>query len=157
MGVRLGLLRVCVALTVASCPACFRAGGQGSIVRGYRAAACVVLSATPSVTPPTREWSSPQSLPGGVKVVIRGAAIPGGRVTLFYPQTGNTVIAADAGDYVYPTDIRLDAKNALLYVKARGLAGGLSLQTWLFEYDIQQRRLLQRQMVHDADLPEECE
>jgi hypothetical protein len=108
------------------------------------------------VVPRTSEWDSPLSLPDGLKVVIRGVAIPGGRITLFYPQSGDTVIAADAGDYTYPTDVRIDSQNGLLYIRAHGLAGGVSLQTWLFEYDIHKRRLLQRHRVNEADLPKEC-
>ncbi len=44
-----------------------------------------------------------------------------------HPAMNRVFVAADAGDYIYPSDVRLDAPNYLLYVsKARGLAGGIS-------------------------------
>jgi len=73
-----------------------------------------------------------------------------------YPATGRGVMAADPGDYVYPSDVRLDAQNDLLYVKAHGLAGGLSEQTWLFEFDLRGQRIMERRQVRNGILPMEC-
>ena len=109
------------------------------------------------VTPRTREWDTPLSLPDGLRVVVRGAQVPGGWIVLFYPQTGSTVVAANAGDYIRPSDVRVDLQKGLLYVKAQGVTWAGAEQTWLFEYDIRQRRLAQRHKVDDRGLPEECE
>jgi hypothetical protein len=65
-------------------------------------------------------------------------------------------VAADPGDYVYPSDVRLDAQNDLLYVKAQGLAGGFSEQTWLFEYDLRRQRIMERLQVRNGILSMEC-
>jgi hypothetical protein len=127
-----------------------------TIVRGYEMARCVPLSGNARVQPPTREWDSTLNLRSGIQIAIRGAKIPGGRVSVYYPSDRSTFIAADPSDYVYPTDIRIDDKNNLLLVKARGLAGGISEQTWLFEYDILRQKILGRVQVKNDVLPAEC-
>jgi hypothetical protein len=71
-------------------------------------------------------------------------------------MTHRVSVAANAGDYVYPGDVRMNAQGNLLYVKASGLAGGIWQQTWLFEYDLRAERLVARQQVVDDALPCEC-
>lgn len=129
---------------------------QGALIARYRAAACVAGSQNPEVTPRTREWDTPLSLPDGLRVVVRGAQGPCGEIVLFYPQTRSTVVAANGGDYICPSDVRVDLQKGLLYVKAQGVTWAGAGQTWLFEYDIHQRRLVNRQRVDDSGLPEEC-
>ncbi len=80
----------------------------------------------------------------------------GGRIKLYFLKTGETYVAADAGDYVYPSDVRLNAESELLYVKAHGLAGGVREETWLFEYDLRARKLISRIPVRNGSLPPEC-
>ena len=70
--------------------------------------------------------------------------------------TGREYVAADAGDYVYPSDVRINRDADLLYVKAHGLAGGVREETWLFEYDLHENRLLTRVQVQQHTLPREC-
>lgn len=65
-------------------------------------------------------------------------------------------LAANAGDYVYPSDVRMDHKNDHLYVKASGLAGGIQHQTWLFDYDLRGQLAAARQQVINDALPPEC-
>ena len=60
------------------------------------------------------------------------------------------------GDYVYPSDIRFNAQTNLLFVKSSGLAGGITHETWLFEYDLLGQRLIERRRVADDALPTEC-
>ncbi|MGE5113593.1 MAG: hypothetical protein ACM3JB_22240 [Acidobacteriaceae bacterium] len=64
--------------------------------------------------------------------------------------------AANAGDYVYPSDVRFNAQGNLLFVKASGLAAGINHETWLFEYDLLGQRLLEQRRVEDSALPPEC-
>ncbi|MBS1855643.1 MAG: hypothetical protein JST11_09785 [Acidobacteria bacterium] len=80
----------------------------------------------------------------------------GGAVAVRFLDDGKTVVAADAGDYVYPYDVRFDQKFDLLYVVASGLAGGLFWRTYLFEYDLRARRQLVRRRVSDRDMPPVC-
>lgn len=82
--------------------------------------------------------------------------MPGGRVTARYATTGRELEAANAGDYVYPSDVRFNAQMNLLFVKASGLAGGITHETWLFEYDLFRQRLVERRLVADSVLPTEC-
>jgi hypothetical protein len=87
---------------------------------------------------------------------VTGAQVPGGQIVVRYPASGGVVVAASAGDYIYPSDVRIKAQSDLLYIKASGLAGGMRQQTWLFEYDLRSERLLLRQQVGDSGLPTEC-
>jgi hypothetical protein len=102
-------------------------------------------------------WESGLKLRDGTEILVKGAQMPGGRIAVFYPAEGREVVAANAGDYVYPSDVRFDVKNDLLYVKAHGLAGGLSEQTWLFEYDVGGQRVLESRQIKNGILPQECE
>src|SRR5947209_11040985 len=129
---------VCVMLLclASGCSPATNAVSGGPVIKRYEAAACVTFSSDPKVTPHTREWNTALTLRNGTKVLVSGAGVPGGRVLASYPAEHRDVVAADPGDYVYPSDVRLDDQNDLLYVKAFGLAGGLTEQTWLFEYDL---------------------
>jgi hypothetical protein len=109
-----------------------------------------------SITPHTREWNTPLTLKAGEKVIIRGTQSPGGRIEVEYANSGFRKIAADAGDYVYPADVRLDSQNDLLYVRASGLAGGMNYETWLFKYDLVKQRQVTKQLVSDRVMPAEC-
>jgi hypothetical protein len=108
------------------------------------------------VTPHTREWNAVVLLHDGLPVSIRGAQIPGGKIVVSYPGTSREFLAADPGDYIYPSDVRLDSPKETLYVKARGRAGGISEQTWLFVYDLRARRIVERIQVGNDELPMEC-
>ena len=66
------------------------------------------------------------------------------------------VVAADPMDYLYPTDVRLDAQKELLYVKAHGTTALGSVQTWLFEFDLSRQRITERRQVKNGVLPAEC-
>ena len=106
--------------------------------------------------PHTREWETPVTLTDGSKVMVVGYQMPGGRITARYLTTGRELEAANAGDYVYPSDVRFNAQTNLLFVKASGLAGGITHETWLFEYDLLGQRLIERRPVADTVLPTEC-
>lgn len=95
-------------------------------------------------------------LRNGQKVVVTGAQIPGGRINVFYPAEGRTVVAADPGDYIYPSDVRIDNRKDLLYIKAYGMAGGISEQTWLFQYDIRRQQIIKARQVKNDILTGDC-
>lgn len=73
------------------------------------------------------------------------------------PSTGQAILTASSGDYVYPSDVRFDADTSRLYVKTQGLSGGIWPTTDLFEYDLSERRLLQRADGGKARLLGECQ
>jgi len=142
---------LCAVIT--GCWACRRPVSDAPIVGHYATAACIPFA---EASPHSRKWDSAITLADGSKIVISGAQIPGGRVSVHYLSNGQTSSAADAGAYVYPSDVRLDSGKDLLYVKATGLAGGIRLETWLFEYDLRARQLLEKELVADNVLPPEC-
>ena len=79
-----------------------------------------------------------------------------GRITLQYEADGREVVAVDAGDYIYPDDVRLNEGRDRLYVKASGLAGGIWHETRLYEYDLVKRRQVRKTRVHPDVIPPEC-
>jgi hypothetical protein len=147
---------LCAAIALCTA-ACRGPVSEAPIIDQYKAAACIPFSANPKVIPPhTREWETPLTLSDGLRVTVSGAQIPGGRIHVRYLTTGRESAAADAGDYVYPSDVRLNAQDDLLYVKASGLAGGIRQETWLFKYDLRGQRLVERRQVVNDALPAEC-
>lgn len=106
---------------------CRRPVSRDPIIDGYRAATCIPVSANVKAagSSHTREWDDGLTLNDGSKVLVEGAQRPGGRITVRYLATAREIEAANAGDYVYPSDVRLDAPNGVLYVKASGLAAGI--------------------------------
>ena len=102
----------------------------------------------------SRQWDTTLTFSDNEKVLVRGTQSPGGRIDVIYPS-GQDFVAADAGDYVYPSDVRIDVRNDLLYVKCDGLAI-FRRETWLFEYDLVHQQLLKRQRVVPGVLPAEC-
>jgi len=108
------------------------------------------------MSPHTREWDTPITLIDGARVIVKGTQSPGGRIEVRYANSGEGIVAADAEDYVYPSDVRVSSQNNLIYVKACGLAGGINHETWLFEYDLDHQRLVTKQLVSDDVLPAEC-
>lgn len=122
------------------------------VIQRYGAAACVL----PSPHPKVRMWDAQLTLRDGSEVVVSGASMAGGLVSIRYKATGQSLVAANAGDYIYPEDVRFDGLRDLLYVKASGLAGGTWQQTWLFEYDLHAHRLLVRQRVPEKALAADC-
>jgi len=80
----------------------------------------------------------------------------GGNITIRYEPDGPSLVAVQPGDYIYPSDVRVNEKHDRLYVKARGLAAGIWKETWLYEYDLQNRKQLRKQRVEPDVLPAEC-
>lgn len=127
------------------------------IIDQYKAATCIPSSLMPAPSTPSRVWNATVSLIDGSKVIVTGNQIPSGRVDVHYVANGQEIVAADAGDYVYPSDVRLNPQNDHLYIKASGLAAGIWQETWLFEFDLRAKKLLKRQKVADKALPTECD
>jgi hypothetical protein len=135
---------------------CARPIRTGPIIANYARAECIPVTAIPGM-PNFARWDYPLKLPDGGVVHVFGVQAPGGRIDIRFVADGATRVAADAGDYVYPEDVRVDAAHALLYVKANGVraVGGKS-EAWLFEYDLRQRRPRDRARVNPAVLPRTC-
>ncbi len=154
---KMPVIRLFFFVVIACCAtSCHRAVSHSQLIDQYRAAACIPVSSMPGSTPRTRVWATSLTLTDGSKVTVSGSQMPGGRIDLHYSTSDQDSVAANAGDYVYPSDVRRDVQRDNLYVKASGLAGGLSHETWLFEYDLKGQRQIARQLVADDVLPAEC-
>jgi hypothetical protein len=128
-----------------------------SLIAKYKSATCLPLETNPRILPRgTRSWNATVTLKDGSKVRVNAATMPGGRVTVTYLSSEGMVVAANAGDYVYPYDIRIDSRNDRLYIAASGLAGGIWMRTVLFEYDLRERRQTAHRGVKDKDMPSAC-
>lgn len=127
-----------------------------AIVAEYSRASCIALSNQPKIIPSSREWDTTLRLKNGMRVVVKGFEAVGGVVTLRDVASGESWTAINPGDYIYPSDIRIDSQRDYLYVRASGLAGGIDQQTWLFEYDLNRRRLVRKERVEDRSLPSIC-
>ncbi len=154
----MGLLRSVAFVALACCAgACDPpASSSGPIITKYSAAACIAFSAIQPGFSHVREWDTALTLRDGAQVIVNGSDTPSGHVTVSYPAAGRVVVAADPNEYIYPSDVRLDAQNELLYVKAEGLALLDGDQTWLFEFDLRKQRIVQRTRVRNGILPMEC-
>jgi hypothetical protein len=150
---------ICLALSCCAigCGTTTAPASNAPIITKYKTADCLPFSRKPKVKPHTREWNALVLLHDGMPVSISGAQIPGGRIAVSYPGSNRQFLAADPGDYIYPSDVRLDAPKETLYVKAHGLAGGISEQTWLFAYNLRARRIVERVQVKNDVLPAECQ
>jgi hypothetical protein len=136
---------------------CQRPVRSGALIDAYRKADCVVPIVATGVAPPTRGWDATITIAGGSKATIVGTETVAGRIVIRYESDDPAETAVQPGDYIYPRDVRVNEARDLLYVKARGLAGGISDETWLYECDLQKRKQLQKRRVHPAVLPQECD
>jgi hypothetical protein len=127
------------------------------LIDGYSRAECVPVKFGPGISPPTRAWDYTLKTQDGVAVHVSGAERPGGRIDVKYGSDGKSEVAADAGDYIYPADVRFEASTEHLYIKASGIPAAFGgAQTWLFEYDLRNRRQTGKDRVVPSVLPQEC-
>jgi hypothetical protein len=136
---------------------CLASSKSGELLDGYRAATCVTPLAEPKrIQPPTREWDAVLSLRDGSKVAVFGYQAVGGHISVKYGRPEVEAVVANSGDYVYPSDVRVDNSRDIMYVKTSGLGGGLRQETWLFEYDLAKHSRLRVARVDPTVLPPEC-
>jgi hypothetical protein len=147
----------CLLLTMQILIGCDRVIRNGPVVMGYKNAACIPVHFGPGITPPTRAWDFTMTTSKGLTVRIQGATMPGGQITVKYLPEGTELVAANAGDYIYPADVRLNPGSDTLFIKASGITAAFSQpQTWLFEYDLNSRKQIAHNRVDPSVLPEEC-
>ena len=144
-----------VILVVACTASCVGPSKRSPVIDGYRSAVCVPPSTTDSDG--RRTWDHTLTMRGGGEFTIIGIQAPGGKVAVVYGPSRSQVVAADAGDYILPTDVRWDASQNLLFIKTDGApAVGPERETWLFTYDVHERRPRARVRVDPDVLPPEC-
>jgi hypothetical protein len=143
-------------VSIGPAAACVQAVRSDASIEHYRSARCVDSGIAEGVSPPTRGWNANLTTAAGAGFNVRGAQMVGGRIIVRYQPNGPEVVAANAGDYVYPSDVRINDAKSILIVKAAGLAAGIWHETWLYEYDLDGRRQLSKVLVDPSVLPEEC-
>ena len=105
----------------------------------------------------SRAWDYTLKTREGIAVHVSGAEMPGGRIEVRYLSDGKEAVAADAGDYIYPADVRFDPTSERLYIKASGMPAAFGgPQTRLFEYDLRQRHQTRHARVDPSVLPQGC-
>ncbi len=147
--------RVGLLMFVTASIGCERPIRHGAIITAYQEATCIPLRQEDMGTP-TRRWDHVFSIQDGEKVRISGAQVPGGSIEVHYQSDGREVVAADAGDYIYPADVRLDLAHDALFVKAEGVPVFGKAQTWLFQFDLKKQIQITRALVDRLVLPAEC-
>jgi hypothetical protein len=141
-------------LAVVFLAGCDRIIRTGAIIDQYSRAECVPV--TLGSGSPARTWNYTLESREGSSMEINGRAVPGGRIDVKYGSDGKDEVAADAGDYIYPADVRFNRVSEHLFLLASGVTPFNQPQTWLFEYDLQHRRQIQRVRVDPSVLPHEC-
>ena len=148
-------------LAVAALVFCYQGCGRtirsGALIDEYSRAECVPVRVAAGVSPPSRGWDYTLKTRAGIPIRVFGADIVGGEVEVEYLPDGKKAVAANAGDYIYPADVRFERTNDRLYIKASGQPASFGgPQTWLFEYDLVNRRQTARAKVDPTVLPQEC-
>jgi hypothetical protein len=142
-------------LAVIALVGCDQIVRTGAIIDQYSRAECVPV--TNGSGSPARTWDSTLQTHEVNSIQVYGRAVPGGLIYVKYLSDGKDEVVANAGDYIYPADVRFDRASGHLYVKAAGVTAAFSNpQTWLFEYDLLQRRPILRVRVDPNVLPPEC-
>jgi len=151
------LVAVVVAAAV-SIGGCSKPARASKLIADYANAGCVTPLAEVARDMPGLAWQAVLPLRDGSRAAVAGVRAPGGRISVKYDDAAASVIAADAGDYVYPADVRLSREREVLFVKAEGVTPVPwgKRHTLLFAYDVRARRVLLRQRVDPAVLPAEC-
>lgn len=149
--------RLFIILGIVVVTGCTRKVRSGRLIDQYKLADCIPPNIGPGISPPTRSWNDVLRTADGNAIRVAGVQMPGGRIEVEYLSTGKEVVAANAGDYIYPADVRFDRSTSRLYVKASGSPAAFGgPQTWLFEYDLQKQHRSGRARVDPTVLPQEC-
>jgi hypothetical protein len=107
--------------------------------------------------PPARAWSDEAVLADGSRVRVVGVQWTGGRIDVEFEGEHVVRTAAKSGDYIYPSDVRIDHATDHLFVKTSGISAWRDEpHTWLFEYDLRGRKEVNSVRVDPTSLPQEC-
>jgi hypothetical protein len=138
------------------CVSCQKPARSGILIDRYRSAECVTPTLSKGFSTPTRGWDAEITLNSGMAVKVKGFDSVSGIITIHYLPDGPELTAVKPGDYIYPTDVRVDKAKSVLYVRADGTAAGIWRQTWLYEYDLLYRKEISRTLVDPSVLPPNC-
>jgi hypothetical protein len=140
-----------IVLSFAGCSSPVR---SGPLIDSFNRAECILVTLGPKTGSPARTWDYLLKTLQTGRALITGRQIPGGRIDVKYEATGADEVAADAGDYIYPDDVRFNGDR--LYIKASGVPVIGAYQTWVFDYDLRHHRQIARLRVDPNVLTKEC-
>ena len=115
----------------------------GALIDQYSRADCVPVR---FISRHTRAWDYTLKTREGITVRISGVQMPGGRIDVRYMPDGKVSVAANAGDYIYPADVRFDATvrpDGKVWHGPEGARRAMTewVQEW-DEYELQTERVL---------------
>jgi hypothetical protein len=135
--------------------ACNRPTRKSPVIEKFRTARCIAPNGHPNFPSSSRAWNQQLKIRTGEVLTIIGFQGPGSRVFISR-ENGREFEVANPGDYIYADDVRYDDSTEILYVRAQGLAGGISKETWLFTFDINRAQQTARLKVDPDVLPPVC-
>jgi len=98
------------------------------------------------------KWRNEIHLNNGLQVRIEGFGFVGGEVVAIYGDDNKSRLVAHPGDYVYPSEIRIDPSRQRLYVLANGFAAGIWKETRLYEFDLVKRKQISFSHINLSDV-----
>ena len=126
---------------------------DNKVVKAFLAAESLIPNWNQGIYPPVHNWDQTIKLNNGLSFCIRAYQCVGGRFEGKFSDEPEFKTIADPGDYVYPCDIRINIGTGYLFCKASGLAAGLYQETVIYQFDLNQRRVVQRVVVDPVILP----
>ena len=144
-----------IALMLSCVVACNRGKREGEIIDQFSRATCVPPSEKNSES--RLLWRGPIKTQSGLRAVVLGINDLNGQIHVQFGTESESVVAVFPKDFLGPTDVRIDTANDWLFVRAYGntFFGG-EAETWLYKYDLRDRRVISQSRVEPSVLPKEC-
>lgn len=102
-------------------------------------------------------WRSPITTRSGIRAVVLGRNDINGQIHVQFDPDPESVVAVFPKDFLGPTDVRVDINQDWLFVRAYGHAAfGGDAETWLYKYDLRDRKVISESRVDPSVLPKEC-
>jgi hypothetical protein len=141
-------------LLVGASGACHAKNAEPTMVESFLDADPIAPEWNPEISPAEPMWNRRIDL-GRVVVSVAARCCVGGRFTAKYSDEPETRIMFLPGDYVYPTELRVARGAHIVYGRASGYAGGTTVVTRIFAFDLERRLLIGSQSVDPRVLPPE--
>lgn len=144
-----------LALMLAGVGACSGMKSGGELIDQFSKAECL---------PPSERnaqslllWRSPITTRSGIRAIVLGLKDINGQIHVQFGAESKPVVAVFPKDFLGPTDVRVDINQDWLFVRAYGdTALGGKAETWLYKYDLRDRKVISESRVDPSVLPKEC-
>jgi len=130
---------------------------RDSVVDRYVHAVCLPTGPLGSFNLATKSWNELLETSSGAPVHVTGAQRVGGGVVLAYPPSAREYFPADSSDTLYPSEVRVDLTQDLLFVRmsAPPILGWGQVPI-LYEFDLRKRTRVTDLRVDPSALPPPC-